>query len=221
MVALAKALMADSDFANKGYRGEEDDITPCMRCMWCLKDCQATAHLEGCAVNPTMGWEYRGTKLIPIAKPKKAMVIGGGPAGMEATRVLTERNFDVVLYEKENDLGGRLPEASALTYKDGFRRYYKYQVRKTKECGAKIVLNKEATVEDIRQEAPDVLIIATGAELIKPRTPGIDGKNVKSVVEVDRGIAQTGNKVVVCGAGLSGSECALQQIGRASCRERV
>ncbi len=210
VIAMAKALMADSDYVNKGFRGEEDDITPCMRCLWCLKDVEATAHLEGCAVNPIMGWEYRGTKLIPISKKKKAMVIGGGPGGMEATRVLTDRGFDVVLYEKDEKLGGRLPEASALIFKDGFRRYYKWAVRKTMECGAKIVLGKEATPQDIKAEAPDVVILAIGAELITPAIPGIDGKNVADVVSVDRGEAITGEKVVVCGAGLSGAECALE-----------
>ena len=210
MVAMAKALMADSDFVNKGYRGQEDDITPCMRCMYCLRGCTETAHLEGCAVNPIMGWEYRGTQLVPIAKPRKAMVIGGGPGGMEAARVLDERGFEVVLYEKEQELGGRLHEASALYLKDGFRRYLKYAVRKTMQSGAKIVLGTEVTPEIIREEAPDVLIIAAGAELIKPPIPGIDGKNVVDVVAVDRGEVQPGKKVVICGAGLSGCECALE-----------
>ncbi|MGI6218145.1 MAG: FAD-dependent oxidoreductase, partial [Coriobacteriales bacterium] len=210
VVAMAKALMADGDYVNKGLRGEEDDIRPCMRCLWCLRNVENTAHLEGCAVNPIMGWEYRGTKLIPIADKKKAMVVGGGPGGMEATRVLAARGFDVVLYEKEQTLGGRLPEVSSLYLKTGFRRYFKWAVRKTMECGARIELGKEVTPEVIRSEAPDYLILATGADLIKPPIPGIDGPNVVDVVKVDRGEVQTGKRVVVCGAGLSGAECALE-----------
>ena len=209
MVAIAKALMADGDFVNKGLRGQEDDIRPCMRCLWCLRGAQATAHLEGCAVNPIMGWEYRGTQLVPTLKKRKVMVVGGGPGGMEAARVLVDRGFEVVLYEKEAELGGRLHEASALWLKDGFRRYFDWAVRKTKECGAKIVLGTEVTPEVIRTEAPDVLILAVGAKLIVPPIPGIDGGNVVDVASVDRGVAKAGKKVVVCGAGLSGSECAL------------
>ena len=210
VIAMAKALMADSDFVNKGLRGQEDDIRPCMRCMYCLKDCTATAHLEGCAVNPIMGWEYRGTKLIPILKPAKAMVVGAGPGGMEATRILQARGFDTVLYDKAQELGGRLPEASALSFKDGFRRYTNWAIRKTQECGARIVLGTEVTPQVIREEAPDVVILATGADLITPPIPGIDGKNVVSVVDVDRCNVNVGKNVVVCGAGLSGAECALE-----------
>ncbi len=209
VVAMAKALMADGDYVNKGYRGQEDDIKPCLRCLWCLRNAPQGGHVEGCAVNPTCGWEYRGTKLTPINDWRKAMVIGGGPAGMEATRVLTERGFDVVLYEKLDRLGGRLEEASSLVYKDGFRRYYKYQVRKTMECGARIVLDHEVSPETVRIEDPDVLIIACGGEPIKPPIPGIDNPRVVGVVEVDRKEAETGQQVVVCGAGLSGAECAM------------
>ncbi len=209
VVAMAKALMADEDFVNKGYRGQEADIRPCMRCLYCLRDMEAAAHLEGCAVNPIMGWEYRGTQLVPLAKRQKAMVIGGGPAGMEAARVLDKRNFEVVLYEKEPELGGRLPEASALPFKDGFRRYHEWVVRKTRELGIKITTGHAATPDDIRAEAPDVVVLAMGAQLKKPSIPGIDGNNVFDVASVDCGLAQTGKRVVVCGAGPSGAECAL------------
>ncbi|MGI6217100.1 MAG: FAD-dependent oxidoreductase [Coriobacteriales bacterium] len=209
VVAIAKALMAEPQFANKGLRGQEDDIRPCLRCLWCLRNAPQGGHVEGCAVNPTCGLEYRGTKLTPILDYRKAMVIGGGPAGMEATQVLAERGFDTVLYEKLPRLGGRLEEASSLVYKDGFRRYYKYQVRKTMECGARVVIGQEATEDTVRAEQPDVLILTVGGEPIVPPIPGIDGPNVVGVVEVDRGEAETGQKVVVCGAGLSGAECAI------------
>ena len=210
MVAMAKALMADSDYVNKGYRGQEDDIRPCLRCMYCLRNCTQDAHLEGCAVNPIMGWEYRGTELHKTLDEKKVMVVGGGPAGLEATRVLAKRGFETVLYEKQHELGGRLPEASALIYKDGFRRYLKWTTHTAAECGARIELGKEVTPDVVREENPDVLILACGAELVEPPIPGIDGPNVETVVDVDRAKVQTGKKVVVCGAGLSGAECALE-----------
>ncbi len=113
------------------------------------------------------------------------------------------------MYEKTDKLGGRLAEASALSFKDGFRRYYEYTVRKTNECGARIVLGKTVDAETVKAESPDVLIIAAGGKLIVPPIKGIDRSNVRNVSEVDRGEAKTGQKVVVCGAGLSGSECAL------------
>ncbi len=209
VVAMAKALMADERYVVKGEQGREDDIRPCLRCLYCLRCAPSGGHVEGCAVNPTCGWEYRGTQLTPITYARKVMVVGGGPAGMEAANILMERGFEVVLYDKLPRLGGRLVEASALVYKDGFRRYLDWQIRQTLNCGARIVLGQEVTADTIRAEDPDVVILAVGAELITPPIPGIDGSNVVTVVDVDRGEAETGQRVVVCGGGLSGAECAI------------
>ena len=209
IVAMAKALMADPEFVRKGLQGREKDIVPCMRCLYCIRNVDAESHLDGCAVNPRLGWEYRWPQLIPALTKKKVVIVGGGPGGMEAARILTARGHDVVLYEKEKKLGGRLPEASALSFKDGFRRYYKYAVRKTMECGAKIRLETKADAKAIKKEEPDVLIIAAGAKPVLPKIEGVGLEHVRGVAEVDRGDVKTGKRVVVCGAGLSGSECAL------------
>ena len=208
IVAMAKALMADDRMIVKGERGQEEDIVPCMRCMYCLRNVGG-AHLRGCAVNPRMGWEYRYPRFLPMRKKKKVLIAGGGPGGMEAARILSQRGHEVVLCEKASALGGRLPEASSLWLKDGFRRYYDYAVRKTLSCGADVRLNTPVTVELIRQEKPDTLILATGAKEFRPSIPGVNGPNVLSVVDVDRGKASVGQKVVVCGGGLSGAECAM------------
>jgi len=209
IVAMAKALMADGNFVNKGARGLEKDIRPCMRCMYCLRGVNHGSHLAGCAVNPALGWEYRNLAPVPALKKKKVAVVGAGPGGMAATQYLAERGHEVVLFEKADRLGGRLHEASAMSFKDGFRRYFEYTVRKTIESGAKIMLNTEATADTIRITAPDALVIAVGARPVVPDIKGIDGGNVKDVSAVDRGEACTGAKVVVCGAGMSGTECAL------------
>ncbi|MBR3555167.1 MAG: FAD-dependent oxidoreductase [Oscillospiraceae bacterium] len=208
IVAMAKALMADDRMIVKGERGQEEDIVPCMRCMYCLRNVGG-AHLRGCAVNPRMGWEYRYPRFLPMRVKKKILIAGGGPGGMEAARILSQRGHQVILCEKASALGGRLPEASSLWLKDGFRRYYDYAVRKTLSCGAEVRLNTPVTAELIRQEKPDALILATGAREFRPPIPGVNGPNVVSVVDVDRGKAPTGQKVVVCGGGLSGAECAM------------
>jgi len=209
MVAMAKALMADDRMIVKGARGQEKDIKPCLRCMYCLRNVGKDAHIHGCTANPRMGWEYRFPRFIPAKKLRKIMIVGGGPGGMEAARELTERGHEVVLYEKTDRLGGRLQEASARWLKEGFRRYHEYAIRKTMECGARIVLNTEVTPDIIRAEKPDAVVIALGADEIIPPIPGIKGKNVVSVVDVDRGTVEVGQKVVLCGAGMSGAECAM------------
>jgi len=209
IIAMAKALMADNDYVNKGARGMEKEIRPCMRCLYCLRDVRNGTHIAGCAVNPTLGWEYRNVGLTPALRKKKIMVVGAGPGGMAATQYLTERGHEVVLYEKTTKLGGRMHEASAMSIKDGFRRYLEYTVRKTVESGAKIVLGTEVTGDIVRVEAPDALVLAVGAKTIVPDIKGISGHNVMDVSSVDRGEAETGRKVVVCGAGMSGTECAI------------
>ncbi len=208
IVAMAKALMADDRMIVKGERGQEADITPCMRCMYCLRNVGG-AHLRGCAVNPRLGWEYRYPRFLPMRKKKKILIAGGGPGGMEAARILAERGHEVILCEKGGALGGRMPEASSLWLKDGFRRYFEFAVRKTMECGAEVHLNTPVTPELIRREQPDALILATGAKEFRPRIPGADNPGVLGVAAVDRGEAKTGQKVVICGGGLSGAECAM------------
>jgi len=209
VIAMAKALMADGDYVNKGLRGQEKEIRPCMRCLYCLRGVTNGTHIGGCAVNPTIGWEYRKLELTPALKKKKVMVVGAGPGGMAAVQYLTQRGHEVVLYEKASKLGGRMFEASAMSFKEGFRRYHEYTVRKTIESGARIVLGVEVTPDIIRVEAPDALVLAVGAKAVMPQIKGICGPNVVDVSDVDRGEASTGKKVAVCGAGMSGLECAL------------
>ena len=209
IIAMAKALMADGDYVNKGARGQEKEIRPCMRCLYCLRGVHNGNHLAGCAVNPALGWEYRKLTSTPVLKKKKAMIVGAGPGGMAAAQYLTERGHEVAIYEKADKLGGRMSEASAMSFKEGFRRYFDYTVRKTIESGAKIVLGTEVNADTIRIEAPDLLILAVGAKPIVPEIKGICGSNVLDVSAVDRGEAETGAKVVVCGAGMSGTECAI------------
>ena len=209
IVAMAKALMADYDYVNKGARGLEKEIRPCLRCLYCLKGVNNGSHLSGCAVNPPLGWEYRKFTPVPALKKKKVMIVGGGPGGMAAAQYIAERGHEVVLYEKADKLGGRMFEASALKIKDGFRRYFEYTVRKTNESCTRIILGKEVNAATVKEEAPDALIIATGGKPFIPDIKGIDGSSVKDVSEVDRGEVGTGKKVVVCGAGMSGTECAL------------
>ncbi|MDR0851264.1 MAG: NAD(P)/FAD-dependent oxidoreductase, partial [Clostridiales Family XIII bacterium] len=124
-------------------------------------------------------------------------------------QTLIERGHDVVLFEKNDKLGGRLHEISLLPFKEDLRRYLNWSINTTMNCGAKIVLNTDATPDLVRAEKPDAILIALGSEPFTPPIPGIDGENVYSVIDVDTGKAKPGKRVVICGGGLSGMECGL------------
>ena len=127
---------------------------------------------------------------------------------MTAARTLAARGHEVVLFEREHHLGGRLAEASKLWLKDGFREYLEWSVRETEACGARIVTDTFVTPDIIEREAPDAVIVAVGAEEIRPPLAG--AHRVMTVAEANLGLRETGASVVICGGGLSGCECALQ-----------
>jgi 2,4-dienoyl-CoA reductase-like NADH-dependent reductase (Old Yellow Enzyme family)/thioredoxin reductase len=208
VVAMAKALIADQDLVTKARLGKAAEIRPCLRCLDCMRYPHKGAPLS-CAINPQAGRELRYRE-IPLARRKKrVLVIGGGPAGMLAAQTAVERGHDVTLWERSDRLGGRLFECSSLPLKDTYPPYIDWAVRTTNACGAKLVLGKEANPEAIAEEAPDAVIVAVGAELVTPPIEGIDLPHVVTVVDANLGRKPVGTEVVVCGGGLSGSECAL------------
>jgi len=208
IVAMAKSFMADGDIIHKSVRGKAKDVRPCIRCDWC-----GNANVYGtsmrCAINPLLGKvEDPRTRLEP-GDVKRIMVIGGGPAGMMAAQTAAAVGHDVTLFEKTDKLGGLLADASIAPFKEYMRLYLDWNIRRTSTCGAKLVFNTEVTVEMVRQDDPDAVIVACGSNYIKPAIKGIDIKKVVTVRDVERNIAEAGDTVVVCGGGIVGMECAV------------
>ena len=210
MVGMGRAGLADTQAFVKALRGQDDKIRPCMRCVYCGGRAEPPYfRAVRCAVNPLVGREMQ-YPFVPVANiKKKVMIIGGGPAGMQAAQTCIERGHEVVLYEKTDTLGGLLFTASSLPFKYDMRRYTEWMVKETMECGAKIVLNTEATPEIIKNENPDIVMVAIGSVPATPPIPGINGKNVVWAGDVDAGKVKTGKKVVIAGAGLTGAECGI------------
>jgi 2,4-dienoyl-CoA reductase-like NADH-dependent reductase (Old Yellow Enzyme family)/thioredoxin reductase len=210
IVAMARTLIADPDAVNKAKKGKEDTIRPCIRCNTCIDLAHRSLLPVHCAVNPLAGREAEFVNHPAPTQKKKVVVLGGGPAGMEAARRAADRGHEVVLFEKNEKLGGSLIMASAAPFKADMKAYLDWTIRTTMNTPHLTVkLSTEATRERIKAEKPDALIIALGSAPIIPKIPGVDRENVVCAGEVDLGNVKVGDRVVVAGAGMTGSETAL------------
>lgn len=218
MVAVARALIADPEYPNKAMQGRSEEIRPCVRCNTCIDRTHMHRLSVRCAVNPLAGREAEFVNFRAPGRRKKVVVVGGGPAGMEASRACADRGHEVVLFESGPQLGGTLTAAVALPFKTDMRKYLDWAVRTTlKTPGLKVRLATAATPRRVRAERPDAVIIAVGSEAAVPEIGGAGGENFVQAGDVAKGEKKTGHRVVVAGAGLTGSEVslALAQQGKA------
>ena len=207
MVVLGRALLADPFWPKKVMEGKDKEIVPCIGChVGCMGRGFEGKHLS-CAVNPACGRE-RYYEIKKIEGSRKAMVIGGGVAGMEAARVLKLRGFTVDLYEAGSELGGNIIPGAVPEFKADDRRLLDYYREQMKILGINVKLNTRVTADMVKSEKADVTVIAAGSAIKKLPVPDEYGKIV-SAVDVLLGKARCGQKVVMAGGGLVGCETAL------------
>jgi 2,4-dienoyl-CoA reductase-like NADH-dependent reductase (Old Yellow Enzyme family)/thioredoxin reductase len=205
LVALGRASLADPDIAAKLSSGRTEDIRPCIRGN---EDCMNMIDVVKCEVNPACGREAE-FRITPAKTPKKVLVVGGGIAGMEAARVAFLRGHSVTLLEKSGSLGGHLIEASVPNFKDGLKQLLAWSKNQVSKNGVKVQLNTEVNPALVRRIKPDVLIIAAGSDYAWPPVEGLDKAGAVTPADILSGNKPVGEKIVVLGGGLVGSETAL------------
>ena len=161
----------------------------------------------GCAINITTGHETR-YRITQTNKSKKVLVVGGGPAGMEAARVAALRGHHVALWERESDLGGQLNSASVAPHKDRLGTLLHYYKNELKKLGVEIKRGIEVTPAKIEQFAPDTVVIATGAKPSMPRIADLDKAHPVQAIDVLTGKVKVGENVAIIGGELVASEVA-------------
>ncbi|UCF73598.1 MAG: FAD-dependent oxidoreductase [Deltaproteobacteria bacterium] len=203
LIAMGRGLIADPMFPNKIKEGKIKEIRRCIRCNECIGRFRRGYRIS-CSVNPTVGKETH-SELRPAKEPRRVLIAGAGPAGMEAARILSLRGHEVTLCEKGDEPGGLLRITTVPGWKKDILALVDWLKTQLEKSSVTVHLNTEVTPEYITKFGPDVLVVATGSTPRKPNIPGIE--SAITAIDVLEGVA-VGDRVVICGGGLVGCEIA-------------
>ena len=205
LISMGRALIADPNLPMKALQGRTEEIIPCISCNRCVLSIRKGA-LQ-CAVNPETGRE--GVFILQKAdRPKRVLIIGGGPAGMKAAEIAARRGHQVTLYEEKERLGGQFLLAAIPPKKQVLKEFVIYLTNQLGKLPVRIVLGKPFDPALLKKEKPDVAIVATGSKPFFPPIDGIRESGAISVEDALSGSVHLGRKILVVGAGGIGAELA-------------
>jgi 2,4-dienoyl-CoA reductase (NADPH2) len=208
MVNLGRVLIADPEWPNKAKEGRDDEIRPCVGCSQGCTDSVFSGKPVYCIGNPRAG--YEGVRNIKqTGSPKKIMVVGAGVSGLEAAVTAAMAGHSVSVYEKKTDIGGQIWIAGTPPNKQELWEFVRYYRAMLKKYNIPVHLNTTVSVDMIREQKPDHVILAEGAAALIPPVPGLDSPDVLSSWTVLEKSPSLGKEVAVIGGGAVGIETAL------------
>ena len=213
LVQINRGHIADPQWVKKAAADESEGIRRCIGCTRCIQEVLIAG--LACSVNPFVGREAE-FKITPADTKKKVLVIGGGPAGLQAAIVAAERGHCVTLVERSDMLGGLVKVAAVPPMKWEIASLISSLTYEAKKAGVKILLNTDADISYVKSFKADEVLVATGSAPLIPKIKGIDSDYVVTAVDILNGKAWAGNKVAVIGGGMVGCEIAdfLSEYGK-------
>lgn len=204
LVTIGREFIADPFWAQKAMTGQEESIVHCIGCTRCMAEKEKAGII--CSVNPFVGRE--GDSMAPAEKRKKVLVVGAGPAGLEAAVTAARLGHNVTVAEKDTELGGKLRTAAMAPLKWEMVNVITALSYNAEKLGVKILKGTTVTPEWVKAGGYDEVLVATGSSPIKLRMNCTDDVTVTTAVDVLNGDAWVGDKVAIIGGGLIGCEFA-------------